>query len=573
MEQQKFAANAAIGPGAPAGVASEGADPIARPRTRAWRHRAEQLGIAAAIALVVFALGYAWGMKQLPGFDAGPMVDMAWRMAHGLRPNMDFPSPFPPSFALPAKWAFEIAGVRWSSLAMLGAGFGALLSAIVFWVWTPVVGRSRALGLAALAAAQMPLIDGFWWYGSSAGMAVIALAGAVIADHKHAQCAGRPLAHRLSWMILKIALMMFLMGAKPNEAWPMVAGAVVAIGAPKRFAGMGDLRQALGLFFGSFALFAALCQASGFPLINYGDFMAHVAHRAGHFPLFDSHRLPMDRIVAIAALVCASAGFAPLLRDNDRPRAATGFFSLGRGFIVAGLSASLAGAMFLNADCALQSAPLLAAALLMGAPPQSTSRKRAVLVFWMAGMALALWLGHARFRVEEAGVSQFWEEPASLSTIHGGFFDGLSAGPRLRQFMDESKMALEQTESKNVFFGPRVEFGYAAFGLESPDAQPLWWDPKVAYRPRDRESHIALWIKQAPDLMILDNMDITFMPAPIMNYASGHYRLVSMQAIEAAALAPGQSPPSRQEASVLVSDALMERLQARANDPSTPAKK
>jgi hypothetical protein len=510
------------------------------------------VAIGLALAAAVAALGYAWGMTQIPGFDAGPLVDMAWRMAHGLRPNVDFPSPFPPSFALPAKWAFLTLGAKWSSLAALGAVFGGAMAALVWWAWAPVAGRPIAFGLAALAAAQMPLIDGFWWYGSSAGVAAIAWAGLLAPREGPESRAGR--AARLAAAALLLA---FLIGAKPNEGWPAAFGGLLAVGLPTALGGQGQARLAAALGAAGAAMLAFACWAGGFPLLPYAQFVSHLGARVRQFPLMDPHRPLKDRIVAGVALALASAGFFPDFRRLERSEPSA-LARGGRGWLALGLFGSLAGAMALSADCALQAAPLLAAALALGAAPSSRARQAAVLACWALGVALALWLGQTRFRVEEAGVGQFWEPASTLSTVRGGFFDGVKAGPKFHLFLNETAGWLRATGAKRVFFGPRAEFGYAAFGLESPVGQPLWWDPKAAYRPDQFEASVARWKAQNYQLAILVNLDATYLPRAVMKDLSDGYRL--MDPLD------GANPP---EASAMMEERFFDALTAPKKAPES----
>ena len=44
-----------------------------------------------------------------------------------------------------------------------------------------------------------------------------------------------------------------------------------------------------------------------------------------------------------------------------------------------------------------------------------------------------------------------------------------------------------------VFFGPRMEFSYAAFNLQSPKFLPIWWDPGAAFSLSQESKYVASW--------------------------------------------------------------------------------
>ena len=83
--------------------------------------------------------------------------------------------------------------------------------------------------------------------------------------------------------------------------------------------------------------------------------------------------------------------------------------------------------------------------------------------------------GIARDRVQSIGPQRFFEYE-ERHTLTGGFFDGLHCGDIFDEVLKEVAEVLRREPSSTVWFGPRMQWGYAAFNKPSPLHQPGIWD-------------------------------------------------------------------------------------------------
>jgi hypothetical protein len=103
-------------------------------------------------------------------------------------------------------------------------------------------------------------------------------------------------------------------------------------------------------------------------------------------------------------------------------------------------------------------------------------------------------MGAVRHRVEGIGPGTFYEWNAPLASIDQPFFRNLKASMRFRRVVDQAGDAL-RTNTQPVFFGPRMEFAYATFGVPSPLHLPIWWHPARSFPPAQEPDLLQVWRK------------------------------------------------------------------------------
>src|SRR6185436_6796847 len=91
-------------------------------------------------------------------------------------------------------------------------------------------------------------------------------------------------------------------------------------------------------------------------------------------------------------------------------------------------------------------------------------------------IAFALTLGAMRHRIEKTGFGAFFEWTLAGEPPNNRFFHSLRTGPRFNAVIDQVGEVLREHPDAAVFFGPRLESMYAAFGRPSPKGLPpvLW---------------------------------------------------------------------------------------------------
>jgi hypothetical protein len=134
-----------------------------------------------------------------------------------------------------------------------------------------------------------------------------------------------------------------------------------------------------------------------------------------------------------------------------------------------------------------------------------------------------LYIGAVRYRVEGVGLHTFYEWNAPLTSIDRPFFRDLNASWRFRRVVDQVGDAL-RANAQPVFFGPRMEFAYAAFGVPSPLHLPIWWHPARSFAPAQESDLLRAWRNDGFHTLIFLKDD----PAQAFTYYSPQF----MQLIE-----------------------------------------
>jgi hypothetical protein len=197
-------------------------------------------------------------------------------------------------------------------------------------------------------------------------------------------------------------------------------------------------------------------------------------------------------------------------------------------------------AFFTNGESKLTDLPLWFVPLFV--LMKAESRVRRGLVAYCTAVSLAgLTLGYTRHRVKGIGPDMFWEaNGVELLASPPIFFKNFKAGPRFRQAIEEISTHLKTANLTGrevpVFFGPRIEFGYAAFGLPSPRGFPIfWWWGGVSYPIRDEGIVVERFKNYAPLLCFFyadDPKGYENFPPKIRDFLRERYTLVRGKVID-----------------------------------------
>jgi hypothetical protein len=115
-----------------------------------------------------------------------------------------------------------------------------------------------------------------------------------------------------------------------------------------------------------------------------------------------------------------------------------------------------------------------------------------------------LYYGAARVRVYGIGPHLFFEWRDNGSRVEGGFLKNMRVSSTMIEVEREAGSALK-TYPGPYFFGPRLEFNYAVFGLPSPVHLPLYWQAGTSFGLPE-EAHLAqVWQEDRfPTLIFLN---------------------------------------------------------------------
>ena len=523
-------------------------DLLARPgpgpvptRFMSWADRTSWMALALlGLAGALSWLTYRWGMTQFGGFDHSLMIDLAWRLHLGQRPHADFILTLPPFYCWITGDAFRWFGVRWSSLVLVNSMWVGIFFLWASWLMgrlplfrSPGVSRDvlRVAGALYLALGFGGL-HGFWWHNTTAaGLACLLVlsCGALASSDQ--------VPKRLVFSALVSATC--LAASKPNTAFPALVVAFGSLaGAPRK------RRLALTLLLLSLGTCLGLVWATGYsPLATLKAYRS-VSGRATSFDPIRAGAL--GQLLGLSSLQYWLALVAPLLfvsPGGPARRRNPSLLLLGLGTWVIGAYALVtnmeqfhtsfgllfAGSVLLASAAGLEEDAGTGRWTFLPVFVEPAALRAAGAVAAVLCMSAAGWTGARRMRVEGIGPGAFYQDPDAfpLTRIRGGFFDGLRASPNLLatlQAMDQVK-ALAQGKDQ-IWFGPRLQFGYAYLGIPSPTGFPMWWHPGTSHGFDIQGEIVRRWRSERFPLALYLPNDFTWYPDSLVQAHISDYGLV-----------------------------------------------
>lgn len=149
--------------------------------------------------------------------------------------------------------------------------------------------------------------------------------------------------------------------------------------------------------------------------------------------------------------------------------------------------------------------------------------------------SVAFYGSAARWRVE--GIGPFYADTALVQVSGVKFFDGFKVAPRAARVVKQigsvvgSKNRTDmRVANEPIFFGPRMEFAYAAFGIQPPRNMPVWWHPGSSFPQSMTREIVERFIAQRFKTCVFlldpssDEVDFTRLPDGIVQELSRSYR-------------------------------------------------
>ncbi|MGB9491182.1 MAG: hypothetical protein WCA92_12025 [Terriglobales bacterium] len=443
------------------------------------------------------------GMRQFGGYDHSVMIEAGWLQLSSLVPFRDYPCTLPPLFLLGDRYAFLLFGVRWSSFVIFMACF-AVLSFLFLNAQFRILGFPSPLAAALSIACELAttVVCSFWWHNP-----MTSLVGAMVFISALV-CLAHPSKMR-SWLLL-LASLTCLTLSKPN-AWPIglcVVFLLVSRNATQRWRALATLLLAA-------ASAAMICSLHGLNPVAVLQTYARIAETRGNpfrmVGLTDLNSVEWtiwSDSIAIAVLLffCVLVRARKEWREHWREYACC--------VVTAITSVAMASMNYELKTSDLT--PFLVALAVMAFRPWSRRRYDGlgygVVVTLLVFLAtLSVYWGITRLRVRGIGEGRFFEN-VQTQEIPGGFFAGLHTGPRFPKVLGQIDKALEKYPSANVFFGPRMEFSYAAFDRRPPKGLPIWWHPGSSFALSNLPAISHSLETDDFDLMIFLKNDCTRMP-------------------------------------------------------------
>jgi hypothetical protein len=122
----------------------------------------------------------------------------------------------------------------------------------------------------------------------------------------------------------------------------------------------------------------------------------------------------------------------------------------------------------------------------------SPELRRVTIALVCASIAVDVYYGAERMRVYGVGPRVFFEWHDNQHRIENGFLKNMRVSGSMVEVEDEVADALKSNTGP-YFFGTRLDFNYAVFGLPSPKQFPSWWHPGTAFATSAQTEIIDHW--------------------------------------------------------------------------------
>lgn len=478
----------------------------------------------ALTCLFVWVFIVHFGRRQFGAFDFNILIDMGWRQFLGQRPYVDFPATTPAGFNLGSKFAFELFGVTWDANLYWAAFYA---SATFLWIYG-LMRRISAGRLASAAVAFAIECSGmltlcFWWYNNSALVAAAVFFLACIAYALQPE----PLDVQISYAA-SLALLSLM---KPN-----IAGLTILCCLPLLFC-LTTKKLRLTVLTGCSAAATLLFLAvNHIPVVAMITSFLSVAKSRGTItnPFGFGEMNVVEQHAAVYWIRVLSIPLLGLLPQAYRQIKARDWRGIGLAFMISisflvawyGL---LTNGEFRDVECTL----LLAAvgALAFGLRWNGRGLRRFTIAILCASIAGDLYYGAERLRVYGIGPHLFFEWRDNQHRIDSGFLKNMHVGGGMIQVQRDVAEALKANPGP-YFFGPRVDYNYAVFGIPSPKQFPAWWHPGTAFPISAESKIIDQWKQDHFQTLIFikgdfagydRNMSYTYYPQEFMDSIKNDY--------------------------------------------------
>lgn len=176
--------------------------------------------------------------------------------------------------------------------------------------------------------------------------------------------------------------------------------------------------------------------------------------------------------------------------------------------------------------------------------PKQMAFNRFTWVLLLTCGGVALFAGMMRWRVLYIGPESFYTDSKLVSIPDVAFFENFQVAPRARSVVTEIAYVLKQSygdqkkwKNAPVYFGTRIEFSYATFGIASPKYLPIWWHPNNSFAVTHTDELIQSFLAHNFDIcifMLIPNdhqPDVGFLPAKIVANIKENYNRVDYSSI------------------------------------------
>ena len=491
--------------------------------------------VAVILGLGLYAAVARFGMDQFGGWDYSALIDYAWRQYVGQHPYRDFIATYPPGWFLPAWWAYVLLGVSWWSLVQLAAGFGlSSFLAQAFLLRRLEWGSFWCLLIPFTVQAMSNILLSFWWYNNTAAIFSVLYMTAILLLLKQPASKQTRAIYVVSLAVLGLQ--------KPNVAGPLIILTVLGLlvlGRTRKFT--------LCAIVCSLVLSCAmllLCGINPFDMIN-----TYIGISGARDPRWDFYFICQDGFAeACLALSVAVIG-APFLKaimSAMQAKRMPAMDDLGGGAVlymlvcavVVTTYASLTNSELRTVDATLLLTASSAVVLANGTSPKIRSQAAKVtssvvlLLCCVALIALGFDYGAQRFRLRSCG----YYSPGQSLPVENEFFRGLKASPEFVETVSQTNDAVAQYRREGlpdskIYFGPRMEWAYCAYGIKTPNKLPISWWIGVLYFNDAEQNLINAWHNYKFEMCIFSRRMFENFPVLVRKYLREEYSATRLSGI------------------------------------------
>jgi hypothetical protein len=470
---------------------------LVRSLRKRWRD-AYTYGALLGICTFLWVFVVHFGRWQFGAWDYNMLIEAGWRQIQGQRPYVDFLTTTPPGFNLGIKFAYEMFGVNWDANLYFSAIFACVTFLWMYWLMVLLsVGRPASMAAAFAIECAAMLTSCFWWFNDSTLiLAAVFLLACLAYAHNH-----RPAA-QVSYVV-SLALLSLM---KPNIAGAMIVGGVALL-----FLATDQKMRLLLLTLGAAAAAMVVLFVNHVSIPSLlASYLSVAKGRSGLGDTYGYGNMSVfDRRSAlfwVAVLSIPLVGLLPsigrqILRRDRNGIAVRLLFLLAPLIALYGIATN---SDYRDVEC---TALLAAGAVLtFGLRWNGPLLRRVFIGIVVAMIAGDLYYGAERARVYGIGPHRFFEWQDNQHLIDSGYLKNMRVSSTMIEVEREIGSALKGNPGP-YFFGPRVDFNYAVFGLPSPERFPAWWEPGTAFAASDQARLIQVWQEHQFETLIFLKAD------------------------------------------------------------------
>ncbi len=475
--------------------------------------------IVAFVALLIGLLILFCGQYHFGGFDLSAPIDTGWRVMQGQQTYIDFMTTFPPAFNLGSIVGFKLFGLKYFSLVQM-ASLYAILTFICSYLLLKQITNNFPISLiiSVYLQAVTSILCSYLWYNPMTEISgVIYLLSAVVLLH-------RPVS--LLSQTSYLASLILIAGMKANIAGVLVLGTTIVFLTT-------TLRWRVLILSGiSLIIFTIFYQINGMPLNLILASIFEASERAASIKGLFQRGLGLAEVIFM--ILCIAAILIPfmiaLLQKTEKALASRTFC-----ICAVGVLAAMYGE-WTNGESRLMDMPLMLVAALLGIIEiydpvgvfkTSFSNTKKIVSYYLAIAIFLTLIGVVfsldRYRVEKIGYGSFYEQQIAEHEVPLPFFKGIHVGPRLLEVVNEIRNVLDNNKGGKVYFGPRMQWAYASFGMPSPLNQPVIWDPGTVFAKRNEFKYVQNWIAHEFEILIFLKNDFTYMSPEFLAAIAARY--------------------------------------------------